>query len=1277
MISAPRRSPSPCLSSSLRLVTSNRFSVLEPDIPAPSAENVLEENPVEQINVVHRQPRERKLRTTTIGNGARSLIIPIQAKTLDTGQACKVQALIDSGATGSFIDTTFLKSQHWNTRELEFPISVINVDGTTNSSGKITEAIDLTITFEEHREKMTFCVVDLGKNQMILGHDWLKRHNPVIDWVKGKIEFKHCPAPCHQSRKKPPTIMEDDEPEEEVPTEVIRNLITEEDDDRVFVTRIYASETISQRLYREATPEEEMRRAGLVPDEYKEFASVFEKSSFDQLPPRRPWDHAIELKDDFKEKFSKVYPLNPKEQVQLDEFIKENLDTGRIRPSKSPMASPVFFIKKKDGSLRLVQDYRALNEMTIKNRYPLPLISELLDKLKKAKYFTALDVRWGYNNIRIKEGDEWKAAFRTNRGLFEPTVMFFGLTNSPATFQAMMNEIFRELISEGVVVVYLDDILIFTETMEEHIKIVRRVLQILKDNNLYLKPEKCHFHRTELDYLGYKISHDTVAMDPIKVKGVVEWPVPKNKKELQSFLGFVNYYRRFIRDFSELAHPLHRLTGSEDWQWETEQQEAFEALKRVITEAPVLRMPNDEGQYRVEADSSDFATGAVLSQYQDGDWHPIAFQSKSLSDAERNYDIFDKELLAIIRALDKWRHYLEGALHRFEIWTDHKNLEYFRTAQKLNRRQSRWSLFLSSYDFDLHHRPGKSHGKTDALSRRADHVPEGEDNKDIVLLKPEWLAKIAAIRGHAEVEGVGNDLMTEIAQEEMREESVIKALGRRDPRWESKEDNVLLYNGLVYVPPKDTLRRKVLDAHHDTPFAGHPGQAKTLELITRNYWWPSIKKDVQHYVQTCVVCQRTKTFPAKPSGFLQPNRIPSQPWEEISIDLISGLPESNTCNAIVVIVDRFSKMIHVTPTTDKISSEGIARIYRDNIWKLHGIPTRIISDRGSIFISQFMDALHELIGSKAAPSTAFHPQTDGQTERVNQEVELFLRMFINDDQDDWSDWLPIAEFVHNNRVHSATGFSPFLLNYGHNPRSLPDPPQTTHVESANVFVERMRKMRETAKTALEKAAADMKKFYDRRRAPVPQYKVGDKVWLDGSNITSSHSSKKLDDKRYGPFIIEQLLPPNAVRLKLPASLHIHPVFNVVKILPFHEDTNMHPVEKTRPPPAISQGIERYEVEFLRDIKPKGNGFVYLVHWKNYPNEDDSWVAASELRRNAPKTVHEFHKKYPNKPRPLTAIQFAQIPFREMPPAITDLDISYPDGIYLEHVPRSAHLKGGG
>ena len=300
------------------------------------------------------------------------------------------------------------------------------------------------------------------------------------------------------------------------------------------------------------------------------------------------------------------------------------------------MASPFFFVKKKDGKLRPVQDYRELNKGTIKNEYPLPLISELIDKLKGARVFSKVDLRWGYNNIRIKEGDEWKAAFKTNRGLFEPTVMFFGLMNSPATFQAMMNTLFKDLIDSGKVVIYMDDILIFTKDLEEHRNIMEQVLQRLMDNDLYAKPEKCIFEAKSIEFLGLIISHNTLAMDPVKVSGVTNWPTPRNVKEVQSFLGFGNFYRRFIQGFSKVARPLFELTRKDHpWNWTDSSQEAFDALKVAFTSSPVLLMPDPLKPYRVEVDASDYATGGILSQ-QDHEqkWHPVAYLSKSLSETE-------------------------------------------------------------------------------------------------------------------------------------------------------------------------------------------------------------------------------------------------------------------------------------------------------------------------------------------------------------------------------------------------------------------------------------------------------------------------------------------------------------------------------------------------------------------------------------------------------------------------------------------------------------------
>ena len=448
------------------------------------------------------------------------------------------------------------------------------------------------------------------------------------------------------------------------------------------------------------------------------------------------------------------------EQKELDAFLKENLDSGCICPSKSPMASPVFFIKKKCGSLRLVQDYCPLNAMTVKNKYPLLLIPELIAKLQGAKYFTKLDVCWGFNNVQIKEGDEWKAAFRTNRGLFEPLVMYFGLTNSLATFQTMMDDIFEELISEGNVVVYLDDIFIFTKTLEEHRAIEQRVLELMRKHKLYLKPEKCEFEKTTIEYLSIVISENRISMDPVKIASVQEWPAPTNKKEVQSFLGFTNFYHQFIKDFSNHAHLLFDLTHNDrKWSWGPTKQSAFNRLKQSVTAAPVLISPNSTNPFRIEVDSSNFTTGAVLSQVcpTNGKWHPVAFFSKSLSPVKCNYEIHDKEMLAIIWALQEWHHFIEGAEHQFEIWTDHKNLEYFMLAKQLNRRQAWWSLYLTRFDFQLHHKPGKSMGKPDALSRHTDHGTGEGDNSNITLLTPKLFA-VHALEG-VEVTGAEVDIL--------------------------------------------------------------------------------------------------------------------------------------------------------------------------------------------------------------------------------------------------------------------------------------------------------------------------------------------------------------------------------------------------------------------------------------------------------------------------------------------------------------------------------------
>lgn len=513
--------------------------------------------------------------------------------------------------------------------------------------------------------------------------------------------------------------------------------------------------------------------------------------------------------------------------------------------------------------------------------------------------------------------------------------MFFGLTNSPATFQTMMNDIFQDLIMQGVVCMYIDDILIYTRTCEEHHRIARIVMEHLREHKLYLRLDKCEFERTRIEYLGLIISEGKAEMDPVKVAGVAEWPEPTNKKQVQSFLGFTNFYRWFIRDFSHHAQPLFDLTGKNaPWVWGEAQQTAFDDLKHAITSQPILTFADDSRPFQIEADSSDFATGAVLSQpSDDGKWHPVAFMSKSLNAVEWNYEIHDKEMLAIIRALEEWRHYLEGARHNFEIWTDHKNLEYFCTAQKLNWRQARWSLYLSRFNFALHHRPGKSMGKPDALSRRADHSDGWEDNKDIVLLRPS-LFTIRTLEGLA-VEGKERDILCDICKgnrEGAREDAVARAaqelkksLGKslRSAEWRESQD-LLYIRDRIYVPKNADLRCRIVEQHHDTQIAGHAGCWKTLELVSRNYWWPQMSRYIGLYCKTCDLCLRTKAQRHLPVGEIKPLPIPEGRWDAVSVDFIMELPESEGYDVIMVVVDTVGKRAHFIKTHTTVTALGAA-----------------------------------------------------------------------------------------------------------------------------------------------------------------------------------------------------------------------------------------------------------------------------------------------------------------------------------------------------------------
>jgi RNase H-like domain found in reverse transcriptase/Reverse transcriptase (RNA-dependent DNA polymerase)/Integrase zinc binding domain len=782
----------------------------------------------------------------------------------------------------------------------------------------------------------------------------------------------------------------------------------------------------------------------------------------------------------------------------MDDFLDENLVKGCICPSKSPMALPFFFVAKKDSDvLRPSQDYHYLNDGTIKNAYPLPLVSDLLDKLKGAQWFTKLDIWWGYHNVRIKDGNQWKGVFKTNRGLFELTVMFFGLCNSPMTFQAMMNDIFWDMIEEAWIVIYMDDILIFSKDLREHQERTRWVLQHLQEHNLYLKAEKCCFEMQEVEFLGMIIRPNQLTMDPMKLAGIKDWLTPTNVKVVCSFLGFGNFYRRFIGHFADLACPLNDLTKkNKQFQWMNKCQTAFDALKKKFAESPILLMPDPEKPFIIESDASKFATGAVLRQKDtNGNWHLCGYISHSFDATQRNYEIYDQELLGMIRALKTWRHYLLGSPHPITILSDHKNLTYFWQAQKLNRWQACWSLFLSQFDLKLQHVPGSQMVQSDMLSRRANHVTEENTNNENMILLPDTVfVKVLDAELH--------DLQAEAI---MKDDLVTDALwvlkNKGTPLIESaledwKFDNSLLFfRDRCYIPQDVKLRRTIMQKYHDSITTGHPGQLQTLELIWRDYWWLGMMIFIKHFMEGCTKCQQMKVNTHPTTAPLSPIEMTaSRPFELVTTDSITDLPENDSNDSIMVMVDHgLTKGVIFIPCNKTIDALGAANLYLQHVYTRFGLPEKIISNRDPRFASHLYQELGRLLGVKLAMSTTYHPQTDGKTELVNQELEVYLHMLCSNNPKTWKQFLHTAEFSHNQKTHFSMKNLPFYLMMGYHPWAIPIAYEKTNIPTAEQRIAQLLWAREEALAAHELARQLMASWINKKFKP---FKAGDKVWLE-------------------------------------------------------------------------------------------------------------------------------------------------------------------------------------
>ena len=596
------------------------------------------------------------------------------------------------------------------------------------------------------------------------------------------------------------------------------------------------------------------------------------------------------------------------------------LDKGFIRPSVSPWGAPVLFVKKKDGTLRMCIDYRQINKVTVKNKYPLPRIEDLFDQLKGASVFSKIDLRSGYYQLRVKDVDVPKTAFRTRYGHYEFLVMPFGLTNAPTAFMDLMNKVFQPYLDQFVMV-FIDDILVYSRDEQEHEQHLKIVLQTLKEKKLYSKLSKCDFLLKEISFLGHIVFAEGIRVDPMKIEAVVNWKPPRSVIEVRSFLGLVGYYKRFVNEFCVIASPLTKLLRKGVmFEWSDKCQNSFEQLKEMLVEAPVLTQPTSGKVYILYSDASGIGLGCVLMQ----DEKVVAYASRQLKPHEQNYPTHDLELAAVVFALKIWLHYLYG--EKCRIYTDHKSLKYLLTQKELNLRQRRWLELFKDYDCIIDYHPGKANMVANALSRKA--------MAGFSFQHSEWrLADDGAILAQLKAQPVLKQMIIDAQKndEEMQKKVQMVRYGDKT-RLSVKEKGSLYFLDRLCVTDDKEIKKKLLFEAHNMVFTMHPGGNKMYQDLKQQYWWKGMKRDLTEYVSKCLTCQQVKAEHRVPTGLLNPFPIPQWKWDNITMDFVSGFPLTRQKHDYVwVIVDRLTKSAHFILVRIDYSMDRVAELYVDEI----------------------------------------------------------------------------------------------------------------------------------------------------------------------------------------------------------------------------------------------------------------------------------------------------------------------------------------------------------
>ena len=792
---------------------------------------------------------------------------------------------------------------------------------------------------------------------------------------------------------------------------------------------------------------------------------------------------------------------------EVKAHVKGLLKQGVVEDSVSPYAAPIVIVRKKDGSLRLCVDYRRLNEVTVKDAFPLPRVQDTIDALAGAQYFSSFDLAAGYHQILVRAEDRPKTAFVTPFGHYQYVRCPMGLSNSPATFQRFMEYVFSDQIFVTLLV-YLDDLLVFARSVDEHLDRLEGMLKLLRKYGLKLKPSKCHILKPQVRYLGFIISKEGINTDPEKIRAVQEWPVPRTVREVRAFVAFCSFYRRFVKNFAKVAAPLHALMSGDskaavsDY-WGKDEDRAFALLKEKLSQAPVLKSADYSKQFVVETDASFEGLGAVLSQEHDGRLHPVAFASRGLRKSERNMSNYSSrklELLALKWAVtEQFKHYLVGG--HFIVLTDNNPLAHLNSA-KLGAVESRWLGDLGRFDFEVKYRPGKENGNADGLSRRPQELIEGgEEEKEIWETSPNTSVKGVAVmqvwRGASKeqlrdmqqscpvVGKLWRQMIGKVRPAELRQLLQLEEFRK----WWRVRSSLIMRHGVIYWRGRETDSRKwkvvlpvnqrqeVLKAAHDQ--WGHQGVARTTSLVKNRFAWPGLHEDIKLYVAKCKVCVMGKEEGVRAKtklGTLEANR----PWEVLAVDFTLLDPARDGKENVLVVTDVFSKFALAFPTKNQ-KAGTVAKILVEEIFHRFGCPERLHSDQGRNFEGKLVQELCKYYRVAKSRTTPYHPQGNGICERFNRTLHGMLVTLGQEQREHWPRHLSSLTAIYNTTPHAVTGFSPHYLLFGVEPHLPLDRfCEETDSEPTNHSMW-IRNLRETQEAAWKAAKVNIKSYHDTNR----------------------------------------------------------------------------------------------------------------------------------------------------------------------------------------------------